>query len=214
VLATAEADGTVRLWNAAGGAPAKTLGPPSVPVNPKDHDDIELSFLGQDRVRLCTGYDKKRHLTVYDRSSGRALFERDGCGAPSPDGERLVHKTVGHLEIVDARTGSVQRRIDWTPGVQGEGERWAGGGRFVTWMEGTPRGDHAWSGHTLRALRVADGALLWMALLDGPDGSHLVAQGEGGVYAGPSATCLPGPPAGRPPSLAPNLVAAFFAERP
>jgi hypothetical protein len=214
VLATAEADDTIHLWDPAKGALTGTLGPPPGPVSPDDYGSISLSFLGKDRIRLCTGVDEKKHVTVYERSSGRALFHRDGCGAPSPDGERLLFKTAGHLEIVDARTGAVARRIAWTPGVQGEGERWAGGGRFVTWTEGKPLGDHGWSGHLVRALRVADGALLWMALLDGPGGPRLVAQGEGGAYTGPSATCLPGPPTAKAPSEKPALVAEFFAASP
>jgi hypothetical protein len=74
-------------------------------------------------------------------------------------------------------------------------------------MEGTPLSLHDWTGHLIRTLRVADGATLSMALLDGPGGPRLVAQGEGGAYAGPAATCLPA----KSPSEKPALVAEFFA---
>ena len=135
---------------------------------------------------------------------------------PSPDGERLAFKTAGHLEIVDARTGVVERRVAWSPGVQGvgvQGVRWTGGGRFVAWMEGTPLGSNDWTGHLIRAVRVADGALLWMALLDEPDGVSPWPRAREGSTPAPPRPASPEPMA-EGAFGASGLVAEFFAGGP
>ena len=112
---------------------------------------------------------------------------------------------------MDAGTGAVKQRVVWPAGAQGV--HWTPDGRFVTWMDGATRNE-GWDGHTVRAARIADGASLWLALLDGPGGPRLVAQGQDGAYTGDSATCLPGPPIGSAPQRRPALIAEFFAGSP
>ncbi len=212
-LSTVEVDGVVHLWDAASGAVKGTLGSPLPPVDPNQYPSARAAFLDKERISLCTRAVGREHLTVFDRASGKAIVERDTCGATSPDGARLLFDAGGSVEVVEAASGTVARKVSRS----GAAERmeWIGGGRFAAWMEGTS-GDGGFRGHLVHVLRIADGAELWMALLDGPGGPHLVARGSGGAYAGDVA-CLPGPkpPAGpapdTPPSPKPELVEAFFA---
>src|SRR5262249_48354231 len=143
------------------------------------------------------------HLRVFDISSGRTLFDRDGCAPVSPDGARMLANEGTHLDILDASTGMLVRRIET---VAADRARFTSDGRFVTWIDGVARGDQKASQDVIRALRIADGAMLWLALLDGPDGPRLVARREAGDYDG-DARCLP-PPTEMPRNR-PALIAEF-----
>jgi hypothetical protein len=208
-LATAEIDGGVHLWDGATGAAAGTLGTPRVPGDPSEPPYAMVSFPGKKRLRLCAGPLGKEHLTVFEIPSGRALFERDGCGTTSPDGAWIWVDAGTHLEILDAGTGAVKSRVAWPPDALHVS--WTADSRFVTWTEGKRRDAH-WEGYLIRAARVADGASLWLALLDGPNGPRLVAQTEG-EHTGDTASCTPGPrPAvGKTLQHRPGLIAEFLA---
>ena len=176
-LASGDADGAVRVWDAAGGEEVLWLG--------ARVDAVWGVAFSADGGRLASGGDDGL-VTVWDAASGDELSRMDAHGARvrsvafSPDGERVASgNDDGTVRVWDAASGSEMLRLVSDGGVLSGVAFSADGGRLASCAEdGSVWVWDAVGGQTLLRLDGHDGPVFAIAFSS--DGKWLASGGEDG----------------------------------